>query len=854
MLGKFFKPKWQHNDPKVRLQGLDALASDSVELINLAQADPDSEVRMAAITRLSHLPTLIQLGHAPGSLGERARQRVNVLAASDVHHDALLADVFHWLTNPSLLRSIARDASRATKLRQHAIASLKEQELLFQIASTDPSKEIQYWAAKQLHDLALLEQLDKTRGKNNKRLRQLIKERLTHAQQQAQQRQAVDALCTEAESLGSQGTWAQEKTRRLVLEQRWQKLAATADLGQQQRFQAAIADFLARLDAHTQQEQATRPMREARQHLLHSAEALLHQLQEHPTSLSPTELDGRIHALQQAWESQPTLPAEEQIKVDQQWQGLQGSIKHLRDSLVDDLRTLAALQELAAQAATLHQQAATLHHKDILTLQNAWANARRPKQLRSHLNELEQQFQRHLAALHNRHAKQQQHQANQLAALQQQLQQLEATLENEQYGEALELHQALATALKEAGQHTKEHASLQRRVQQLTPFIRELQDWKRWGTDQARQHLIETAEHMREDAILDPVERAKKIKQLRTEWRKLAHIDPGRQQSQWKSFDSAVSAAYEPSKHYFAEQAKQRAAHLAQREALCAQLEDLHTQTDWSNVSDWRAIQKQVEHIRQQWKTAGTVSHQEWQGINSRFNAAMDALDAHFKAERERNWQARLQLVAQAEALLELPDTRQAMAQAKALQSQWHITLSSRPGEEQRLWKQFRTPIDAIFSRAREEREQQRQQQEEAKATAERQAQEERQRALAQQQQLWASLDALAAQSEQDKRADTPAATQDANRLQGEKLCLQLEILLELPSPPECQQARLQYQVAQLPEAMRSRKQARDRTSQAIALLQQWYALGGMPEAAHSSQQARIAAVRQALQATQLPH
>ena len=40
MLGKFFKPKWQHTDASVRIKSLSTLGGDSVELIKIAQGDP----------------------------------------------------------------------------------------------------------------------------------------------------------------------------------------------------------------------------------------------------------------------------------------------------------------------------------------------------------------------------------------------------------------------------------------------------------------------------------------------------------------------------------------------------------------------------------------------------------------------------------------------------------------------------------------------------------------------------------------------------------------------------------------------------------------------------------------------
>lgn len=748
MLGKFFKPKWQHTDASVRMKSLAILAGDSVELIKIAQSDPDNNVRMEAITRLHHIPTLVQLGHTAGSIGERARQRVIGLAATEHRHDHLLAEVFAWLQNPALLRSIARDSLRGAKLRHQAIAKLDDQELLFSIASNDTSKEIQYIAATNIDDLEKLQALEKTHGKQNKRLRQLLKEREDLVQHQHQQQAEIDALCAEAETLGNNQRWAQEKTRAKVLEQRWQKISKVTNETQQQRFQQALTDFQQRL---------------------------------------------------QTWESEHTQ--QQQLLAQQ---------------AAEQARLAAEAQQQAEAVAQAEQE------------------------------RLEQAQQREAAA--RKHRQQQQAQQEQtLKDLHNSLKTLESHLEAEQYGEAIEVHKTLRENLKNATHlPSKEQAFFQHRLQALAPFLREIQDWRRWGTDQVRKQLIETAEHLRTDEELDPQERAKKIHTLREEWRKLSQLEPGQQHTMWKAFDANATAAYEPSKQYFAEQAQQRATHLEQRNSICAQLEALHADTDWE-TPDWRALQVALNGSRKHWKAAGTVSHKDWKSINERFNTAMDALETHFKAERARNWQERSQLVEQAKALLDSPDTAQAIEQAKVLQTQWQISLSSRPSDEQRLWKQFREPIDALFARAREERQQQQHERNAQQAEATRQTEEQRQRERERQQQQLADLEALAAQSLQHKQADTNADEQVANRHTGELLCLQLEILLELESPAEFQATRLKYQVAQLSETMRSRKETLQPNTHALPVLKQWYALGGMPATALTSQTARIEKIKQAL-------
>ena len=850
MLASFFKPKWQHKDPKVRIQAINTLGGESVELIKLAQTDPDMEVRMEAIVRLTHLPTLIQLGHSAGSLGERAKQRVIGLAATDAHHDVLLADVFVWLNNPALIRSIARDATRGAKLRKHALEQLDDQDLLFDIAQADPSKDVQFLVASRLTDLEKIKQLDKLHGKGNKRLRQFLKDRLDQEQTKQHIQQQIENLCMDAASLGQKGSWGQEKTRTRILQQNWQKHAASATSEQSARFQAALDDFQQRLASFEDVESRVAPIRTARQDILNAAERQLNQLDTNPESFTLTALDTELDSLKRLWAQQAELPAAEQALMDKRWAELQTQLQQLRNTLADDLKALEKLNALNEQANELRRQDKAVASKWVLGLQSDWVNAKRPQNLRRVMPDLEQSFNRAMEVLTARLDKQKAQRDSTLKALRDELQALETSLENEQYSEAIEQHQAFIQRLKETPDLPQsDYNFFQRRIQMLTPYIREIQDWRRWGTDQVRKQLIETAEHLRSDDEIDPQERAKQVQTLRQEWRKLSQLEPGQQRTLWKTFDSTVTAAYEPSKQHFAEQAQQRAEHLQQRTAICEQLEAVNSTTDWANP-DWKALQNQVTAIRKQWKEAGTVSHKDWKSINERFNAAMDALEVYFKAERTRNWQARQQLVEQAQALVELQDTAKAIDAAKVLQGQWQISLASRPSDEQRLWKQFREPIDTLFNRLRDERQQRRDAINAQKAEVERIEAEKRQQELERKQQKIDALQALNAQSNAAKQEASDEATQHTNQTKGELLCLQLEVLLGLETPPDFQAARMEYQIAHLRDAMSSRKGNANPLAQALPLLKQWYGLGSMSAEALASQQPRVEAAQAVIAAS----
>lgn len=902
MLGSLFKPKWQHKDAKVRLQALANLAPESNELMSLAESDPDQNVRVAAVKRLNNLAVLLKLGKTnEAAISTAAQERVQALVESDTRQDAALVEVFAWFKpNTNLLLALAQNPKRDANLRKLALAEIRDQTFLLKLAEQDASKDIQFQAASQIYDLATLQQLERTQGKNNKRLRQLLKERMEQAQQQGQRRETLEKLCLDMEALGKSGQWAQDKTRQRVLAQSWKQQAELGMIPSQlkQRFIEAEQGFNTRLQAYEAEQAAQAPLQANFEQCLQEAAALQSTIQQHPEQLTLDAIDQALLQLQERWVAAQRLPESLQAALDKRWVAQFVALTDARDAVAGDLNALSALQDCCQQAEALRASERFLQAKRLTDLQSQWTKLKRPLHLREVVANLENRFHQAISSLTVRLEKQAAQRDQLLQNLQADLQQMEADLEAEKYGEAIDLHHKLSHALSEdMDLPVGEVAKIKRRLQAATPLILELKDWRRWGTDQAREHLIETAERLERDELLDPQTRAKEIKALREEWRKLGQMDPGQQRKQWKTFDSKVTAAYEVSKQYFAEQATQREAHLHGREQVCTALEALYQETNWEQV-DWQALQTSMNQQRKAWKACGTVGHKEWKQINQRFNAAMDVLEAKLAAERSQNWAMREGLVSQANALLEQEDLAAATEQAKALQAQWRITVAARPKDEQALWKQFRAPIDELFSRLKQSRQTQRSEtdqrieQKEAFCAqlealqalngaeftqASKQAESLRQsfnairdlpkpiwqkleerfqraeRALQTKrtQIRWqtklAELDQLAADSKYHKQLTENETVLATNQSEGETLCLQLEILMDVATPEAFRQARLQYQVAHMSESMRGLKDASDARAQAMQLLKAWYQLGAMPIEALNSQQARIDAIRQVI-------
>ena len=223
MLQHLFKPKWQSKKPAVRLKALVNLKGESDALIRLAKTDVDSEVRMCAVKKLQHIPTLAKIAaKTDGVIPRAAKKRLAEIAIKQNIDEQALEGAYALIDDPQVHRHVVCDAQKTLTVRKYALHYIKDQSLLFELAKTDSSKEIQFLAAAKINDYSQLRRLEKL-TKNNKRLRQLLKEKAQTHQQQKDQQSLLEKCCIALENLGNNHTWKQDQTQFLTLQQQWKQ-------------------------------------------------------------------------------------------------------------------------------------------------------------------------------------------------------------------------------------------------------------------------------------------------------------------------------------------------------------------------------------------------------------------------------------------------------------------------------------------------------------------------------------------------------------------------------------------------------------------------------------------------------
>jgi exonuclease SbcC len=246
---------------------------------------------------------------------------------------------------------------------------------------------------------------------------------------------------------------------------------------------------------------------------------------------------------------------------------------------------------------------------------------------------------------------------------------------------------------------------IDKRLHAIHPQLRKLESWRHWGTTQAREQLIEQV-MLLQDAGLPPDELAREIQQAREQWHSWDKSGDHAAKALWKRFDEACETAYKPCITHFEKLKKRRAANLKQRQGVIDRLNARYAATDWKQP-DWRDLDKFVSHARRDFYKAGGVDFRHRKPLARAFEQALAQFEEQLERERSRSLRAREKLIADVEALAGVENLHEALEQLEALKRQWKITVVSKRGVENSLWKRYQAACDLTYSRRDAERREQ---------------------------------------------------------------------------------------------------------------------------------------------------
>lgn len=709
MLRQLFRttPKWQSPKSQKRIEALGELDLSSEKdrgiLLRLAREDSEPAVRREAVKRLTDLDviTQIQKRDLEAQVREAATLRLQDLisgrAASDLTQEQRLAGI-RRLTTPSMLVHIVKEADHLD-LKLAAIAQLGDEMFLDDIARHSTIARLRLAAAERITTPALLESLAAASKHSDKNVYKAIRARLDQGHQQEKDARALHerrlGLCEAMEHHARAAMNPLYTAKAESLRQQWQDARGAEDAALGERFETAFAlawRQISEVAAAAQREADIAQAREEMQQAVATLEATLAHWQGQDDfdlpALAATRKTQRLR-----WElAVQLLPAAPALAA--RYQGADEALARLEQMLVqwqqDSLlveATLArlglagdeeqvgnrqALQDLLARYADVGLPLpALLTTARAALLPGAMPEATAP------------------AATPAPGAGPREDAARQLR---QRLQALDAALQAGHSRDAARL-------LRKAQDFARDHHLQEPRLGELAARVQELKSWAGFAVQPKKEALVERMLALAAHAM-DPDDKADAIHALQEEWKALGVADPAIEQPLWERFKAAGDAAFAPCREHFQQQRDVRARHLQQRQALCRQLEEyLAALAPEPGAVDWARHEAILRTARQEWQRYHPSERQETRPLLERFNATLEALERRLREVQQQRESRKRELIARVRDLAAAPDLRAACDEAKRLQQEWKTIGAAQARVDRKLWQEFRGACDALFGR-----------------------------------------------------------------------------------------------------------------------------------------------------------
>ena len=202
----------------------------------------------------------------------------------------------------------------------------------------------------------------------------------------------------------------------------------------------------------------------------------------------------------------------------------------------------------------------------------------------------------------------------------------------------------------------------------------------------------------------DAVSAFHQLQKMHQQWREIGPVAKEIREELWARFKAASNVVNKRHQAHFDKQKEQEMANLTAKTAICEQIEAIDLEA-LKNVKDWDTKSKEVLSAQAQWRTIGYAPKKHNQKIFDRFRRACDRFFEQkstffkdFKAETQKNLDAKRALCEQAEALMNSTDWKATADKLIALQKEWKAT--GGPMNRKRvdaLWKRFNTACDYFF-------------------------------------------------------------------------------------------------------------------------------------------------------------
>ena len=416
--------------------------------------------------------------------------------------------------------------------------------------------------------------------------------------------------------------------------------------------------------------------------------------------------------------SQETPEATEEAEVAEETEAPEAETS--KESILEQFKQLLGGQvsEIKEQADQLKNQFYRIYRQEQEAAKKQWEElGEKVEDYKPVVDEIEQQF-RHLLDIYkqqrqeDREKREQEMQQNQLRKenIIAQMKQM-AESETADVTENLKKMRELREEWKSIGAVPptvatllwKEYNLYQEKFYDLVKINNELREYDFRKNLEQKTALCEQAEALKDKG--DVVEAFRQLQQLHDEWANIGPVARELREDLWNRFKEASTYINKRHQEHFEKLHAAEEDNLRRKQEIIEKLKALDIEQLTSNKM-WDDATAAVNELQAEWRTIGFAPKKMNQQIYDEYRALCDgffkAKTAFYKKMRDelqQNLQKKRSLLAQAEALKDSEEWKEATDQLVKLQKQWkEIGPVARKYSED-IWKQFSSACDSFFER-----------------------------------------------------------------------------------------------------------------------------------------------------------
>lgn len=216
---------------------------------------------------------------------------------------------------------------------------------------------------------------------------------------------------------------------------------------------------------------------------------------------------------------------------------------------------------------------------------------------------------------------------------------------------------------------------------------------------------IELCEKAEELLIEPSVVRSFQILQkYHEEWKEIGPVPQDKRDEIWERFKTATDKINERRREHYGTLAADQENNLLLKTALCEKAEQLASM-EFDNLKDWQDKNREAIDLFREWKLIGPAPKKEndeiWERFKSLLNTFFNNKKEFFsklKEEQVNNFNLKLDIVKQAEALKDSTDWKKTTQELINLQKEWRNVGPVPRKHSDKIWKRFRAACDEFFN------------------------------------------------------------------------------------------------------------------------------------------------------------